>query len=152
MTAVGLGNLFGTYISGQSARYIPKKYGLSLIYLARAFVFLGFLYLPITPATVIVLSAVLGLLWLSTIPLTSGLVGTFFGSQWMTMLYGIVFLSHQIGSFLGAWSAGLVYDATKSYDVMWWISVALGFFAALIHLPIREGPVRRPRLQPAEQT
>ncbi len=150
LTVVGLGNLFGTYLSGQSARYIPKKYGLSIIYAARALVFLGFLFLPVTPATVIVLSAILGLLWLSTIPLTSGLVGTFFGAQWMTTLYGIVFLSHQIGSFLGAWSAGLVYDATKSYDVMWWISVALGIFAALIHLPIRESPVRRTSLQPAE--
>ena len=150
LTVVGLGNLFGTYLSGQSARYFPKRYGLSFIYFARAFVFLGFLYLPVTPTTVVVLSAVLGLLWLSTVPLTSGLVGTFFGAQWMTMLYGIVFLSHQIGSFLGAWSAGLVFDATKSYDVMWWISVALGMFAALIHLPIRERPVRRDNLQPAE--
>jgi predicted MFS family arabinose efflux permease len=150
LTVVGLGNLFGTYLSGQSARYIPKKYGLSLIYAARALVFLGFLYLPVTPAAVIFLSGVLGLLWLSTIPLTSGLVGTFFGAQWMTMLYGIVFLSHQIGSFLGAWSAGLVYDATKSYDLMWWVSVALGVFAALIHLPIRESPVQRTNLQPAE--
>jgi predicted MFS family arabinose efflux permease len=150
LTVVGLGNLFGTYMSGQSARYIPKKYGLSLIYAARALVFLGFLFLPVTPATVIVLSAVLGVLWLSTIPLTSGLVGTFFGAQWMTMLYGIVFLSHQIGAFLGAWTAGLVFDATKSYDVMWWVSVALGVFAALIHLPIRESPVRRTNVQPAE--
>ena len=150
LTAVGLGNLFGTYLSGQSARFFPKRYGLSFIYLARAFVFLGFLFLPMTPTTVILLSAILGLLWLSTIPLTSGLVGTFFGAQWMTMLYGIVFLSHQIGSFLGAWSAGLVFDATKSYDKMWWISVALGVFAALIHLPIRESPVRRINLQPAE--
>ncbi len=150
LTVVGLGNLFGTYISGQSARFFPKKYGLSFIYFARAFVFLGFLFLPMTPTTVILLSAILGLLWLSTIPLTSGLVGTFFGPQWMTMLYGIVFLSHQMGSFLGAWSAGLVFDATKSYDMMWWISVALGVFAALIHLPIRESPVRRSSLQPAE--
>lgn len=150
LTVVGLGNLFGTYLSGQSARYFPKRYGLSFIYLARAFVFLGFLFLPVTPTMVIILSAILGLLWLSTIPLTSGLVGTFFGSQWMTMLYGIVFLFHQIGSFLGAWSAGLVFDATKSYDVMWWISVALGVFAALVHLPIRESPVRRTSLQPAE--
>jgi predicted MFS family arabinose efflux permease len=150
LTGVGFGNLIGTYLSGQSARYFPKRYGLSLIYAARAFVFLGFLYLPITPATVIVLSIILGLLWLSTIPLTSGLVGTFFGAQWMTMLYGIVFLSHQIGSFLGAWSAGRVYDATKSYDLMWWISIALGIFAAVIHLPIRERPVERLAPQLAE--
>lgn len=151
LTGVGLGNLAGTYLSGQSARYFPKRYGLSAIYLARAVVFLGFLYLPITPVTVIGLSIILGLLWLSTIPLTSGLVGTFFGPQWMTMLYGIVFLSHQVGSFLGAWSAGRVFDATKSYDLMWWVSVALGIFAAAVHLPIRERPVEREALaQPAE--
>ena len=150
LTGVGIGNLLGTWTSGQSARYFPKRYGLSSIYFARAFVFLGFLFLPITPVTVIALSVVLGLLWLSTIPLTSGLVATFFGAQWMTMLYGIVFLSHQMGSFLGAWTAGLVFDATKSYDVMWWVSVALGVFAALIHLPIREEAVARgPVPQPA---
>jgi len=149
LTAVGLGNLIGTWTSGQSARYFPKRYGLSVIYAGRALVFLCFLFLPITPATVIGLSFVLGLLWLSTIPLTSGLVGTFFGPQWMTMLYGIVFLSHQVGSFLGAWSAGLVFDATKSYDVMWWVSVALGLFAALVHLPIHEVPVARPAAQAA---
>lgn len=143
LTAVGLGNLIGTWVSGQSARYVPKRYGLSAIYAARSLVFIGFLFLPITPVTVIALSFVLGLLWLSTIPLTSGLVATFFGAQWMTMLYGIVFLSHQIGSFLGAWSAGLVFDATKSYDAMWWVSVALGIFAALVHLPIREQAVVR---------
>jgi len=97
-----------------------------------------------TPLTVIVLSALLGLLWLSTVPLTSGLVGTFFGPQWMTMLYGIVFLSHQVGSFLGVWTAGLLFDATKSYDLMWWISIALGIFAGLVHLPIRERAVNRP--------
>lgn len=150
LTAVGLGNLAGTYLSGQSARYFPKRYGLSVIYFARAFVFLGFLVLPITPLTVIIMSGLLGLLWLSTIPLTSGLVATFFGPQWMTMLYGIVFLSHQIGSFLGAWTAGLVFDATKSYDLMWWVSVILGVFAALVHLPIREQAAPRPLLQPAE--
>lgn len=149
LTAVGLGNLIGTWTSGQSARYFPKRYGLSVIYAGRALVFLCFLFLPITAATVIGLSFVLGLLWLSTIPLTSGLVGTFFGPQWMTMLYGIVFLSHQVGSFLGAWSAGLVFDATKSYDVMWWVSVALGLFAALVHLPIHEVPVARPAAQAA---
>ena len=150
LTAVGLGNLLGTYLAGQSARYFPKRFGLSAIYFARAIVFVGFLFLPVTPVTVVALSAVLGLLWLSTIPLTSGLVATFFGPQWMTMLYGIVFLSHQVGSFLGAWSAGLVFDATKSYDLMWWVSVALGLFAALIHLPIVEEAVARPVPQAAE--
>ena len=150
LTAVGLGNLIGTYLAGQSARFMPKRYGLSLIYLGRAFVFLGFLFLPITPTTIIMLSALLGLLWLSTVPLTSGLVGTFFGPQWMTMLYGVVFLSHQAGSFLGVWAGGRIFDLTKSYDTMWWISVALGIFGALIHLPIRERAVERRGLVAAE--
>lgn len=143
LTVVGLGNLAGTYLAGQSSRYISKRYALCFIYAARSVVFLGFLFLPVTPTMIVVLSALLGLFWLSTIPLTSGLVGTFFGPQWMTMLYGIVFLSHQIGAFLGVWTAGIVFDATKSYDVMWWISVALGIFAVLVHLPIRERPVVR---------
>jgi predicted MFS family arabinose efflux permease len=151
LTVVGIGNLFGTYISGQWGRRYSKKWGLTLIYTGRAAVFICFLYLPITPVLVIVLSATLGLFWLSTIPLTSGLVATFFGPRWMTMLYGIVFFSHQLGSFLGAWLGGLLFDLTKSYDTMWWISVALGLFAALIHMPIREAEVpRTSRLAPAE--
>lgn len=150
LTAVGAGNLIGTWASGQSARYMPKRYGLSIIYALRAVVFFGFLVLPVTPTFVIIASFLLGLLWLSTIPLTSGLVATFFGAQWMTMLYGIVFLSHQIGSFLGAWTAGLIFDATQSYDTMWWISIGLGLFAALVHLPIKEVAVTRPLVQPAE--
>lgn len=151
LTVVGVGNLIGTYISGQWGRKYSKKWGLTFIYLGRAVVFLGFLFLPVTPILVIWLSACLGLFWLSTIPLTSGLVATFFGPRWMTMLYGIVFFSHQLGSFLGAWLAGRLYDQTQSYDIMWWISVGLGVFAALIHMPIREAEVpREPHLAPAE--
>ncbi len=140
---VGVGNLIGTYLAGQSGRLLHKRHALSLIYAIRALIFLGFLFLPITPATILILSGALGLVWLSTIPLTSGLVATFFGPAWMTMLYGIVFLSHQVGSFLGVWLGGLVYDTTKSYDLMWWISVALGVFAALVHWPIEEHAVAR---------
>ncbi|HZA01832.1 MAG TPA: MFS transporter [Hyphomicrobiaceae bacterium] len=143
LTVVGIGNLVGTYLAGQSAKIIEKRVGLSLIYLGRALIFLGFLFLPITATTVILLSAGLGLLWLSTVPLTSGLVATFFGPTWMTMLYGIVFFSHQVGSFLGVWLAGRLFDITRSYDAMWWISVALGLFAALVHWPIKERPVAR---------
>lgn len=143
LTVVGLGNLIGTWAAGQSARYFPKRFGLVFIYLGRSVVFLCFLYLPIDAPTVIVLSGLLGLLWLSTVPLTSSLVSTFFGPAWMTMLYGIVFLSHQIGSFAGIWLAGYLFDQTRSYDTMWWISVALGFFAAIVHWPIREEPVDR---------
>lgn len=145
LTAVGVGNLVGTYLAGQWGRFWPKRYGLALIYAGRAMIFLGFLYLPMTPAIVIGLSGLLGLLWLSTIPLTSGLVATFFGPRWMTMLYGIVFFSHQVGSFLGVWMAGALYDRMQSYDAMWWISVGLGVFAVLIHWPIDERPVARIR-------
>jgi predicted MFS family arabinose efflux permease len=140
---VGVGNLIGTYLAGQWGKSLPKRYGLSLIYVGRALVFLGFLYLPITGTTVIFLSAILGVLWLSTIPLTSGLVATFFGARWMTMLYGIVFLSHQVGSFLGVWLGGKIFDMSQSYDMMWWISVGLGVFAALVHWPISEKRVER---------
>ena len=143
LTTVGLANLVGTYIAGQSGRFIEKRRGLSLIYFGRCFVFLGLLFLPITPFTIIAMSAVLGLLWLSTVPLTSSLVATFFGTRWMSMLFGVVFLSHQVGSFTGLWLAGTLYDLTKSYDMMWWISIALGLFAAAVHWPIQERPVSR---------
>jgi predicted MFS family arabinose efflux permease len=145
LIAVGIGNLIGTYLAGQSGRIMEKRRALSLIYAIRALIFVGFLVLPITPLTIVALSGALGLVWLSTVPLTSGLVATFFGPKWMTMLYGIVFLSHQIGSFLGVWMGGLVYDATKSYDTMWWISIGLGLFAALVHWPIQERAVAVPR-------
>ncbi len=143
LTTVGLANLIGTFIAGQSGGFIEKRKGLSLIYFGRCFVFLGLLFLPITGPTIIALSALLGLLWLSTVPLTSSLVATFFGTRWMSMLFGVVFLSHQVGSFTGLWLAGVLYDATGSYDMMWWISIALGLFAAAVHWPIREHPVPR---------
>ncbi len=143
LTAVGIANIIGTYAAGQSAKWIPKRYSLSIIYFMRVFAFLGLLYLPINATTVIGISIVLGLFWLSTVPLTSAMVATFFGPQWMSMLFGFVFLSHQLGSFSGLWLAGVLYDQTKSYDMMWWISIALALFAALVHLPIREAPVAR---------
>lgn len=143
LVLVGIGNLIGTYLAGQSTKYMEKRRALSLIYALRALIFLGFLYLPMTPATIMGLSAALGLAWLSTVPLTSGLVATFFGPAWMTMLYGFVFLSHQLGSFLGVWLGGLIYDTTKSYDLMWWICVMLGVLAALVHWPIEEKAVPR---------
>lgn len=153
LTAVGLGNLLGTHLAGQWGRRLPKRHGLSLIYIGRVAVFLGFLMLPMTPVAVIALSCVLGVLWLSTVPLTSGLVATFFGTRWMTMLYGFVFLSHQLGAFLGAWLGGYLFDRLQSYDAMWWISVGLGLAAAVLSWPIREEPVRGvARLSPAEPT
>lgn len=143
LSIVGIANIIGTYIAGQSGRFIEKRRGLSLIYFGRAIIFLGFVFLPMTAVTVITLCGLLGLLWLATIPLTSGLVATFFGTTWMSMLFGIVFLSHQVGSFLGVWLAGRLFDMTKSYDAMWWISIALGLIAALAHWPIQEKPVAR---------
>jgi len=143
LMAVGIANIIGTYVAGQSARFVEKRLGLSVIYFMRCFVFLGLLFLPINGPVVILLSTMLGLFWLSTVPLTSGLVATFFGTTWMSMLFGFVFLSHQIGSFAGLWLAGRLFDVTGSYDAMWWISVALGLFAAMVHLPIREQPVPR---------
>lgn len=143
LMAVGIANIVGTWIAGQSSKYVERRIGLSFIYFMRIFAFLGLLFLPITPITVIGVSTLLGLFWLSTVPLTSSLVGLFFGTQWMSMLFGFVFFSHQVGSFMGLWLAGRIYDQTKSYDMMWWICVALGLFAALVHWPIRERPTDR---------
>jgi predicted MFS family arabinose efflux permease len=143
LTAVGIANIVGTYLAGQSSRYVEKRLALTIIYLVRCFVFLGLLYLPPSPVTIIALSSVLGLFWLATIPLTSGLVATFFGTAWLSMLFGFVLLSHQFGSFLGVWLAGVLFDATKSYAAMWWISIGLSLLAALLHWPIRERPVPR---------
>ncbi len=148
--AVGIANIIGTFLAGQSTKHVERRVGLSFIYFMRAFAFLGLLFLPLTPWLIIGVSALLGLFWLSTVPLTSTLVGIFFGTQWMSMLFGFVFLSHQLGSFMGLWLAGIFYDATKSYDTMWWMCIALALFAALIHLPIRERPVARLAMQPAE--
>ncbi len=143
LSVVGIANIVGTFLAGQSGPYIEKRRLLSLIYFARAVLFLGFLFLPMTPGTVIVLCGLLGIFWLSTIPPTSGLVATFFGTQWMSMLFGFVFLSHQVGAFLGVWLGGRLFDLTKSYDAMWWLSVALGVISALINWPIAERPVPR---------
>ncbi len=143
LMAVGIANIVGTWLAGQSGRVMPKRFALSTIYFARTVLFLGMIYLPVSPITVIGISALLGLFWLSTIPLTSTLVGTFFGTSWMSMLFAFVFLSHQLGSFLGLYMAGVLYDATHSYTTMWWISAGLGLFAGLVHLPIRERPVPR---------
>jgi predicted MFS family arabinose efflux permease len=143
LMAVGVFNIVGTIFFGRLSATIGKRMSLSSIYLLRAIVFLGFLYLPMTPFTVMALSCCIGMLWLTTVPLTTGMVATFFGTTWLAMLGGIVFFSHQVGSFLGVWAAGWIFDATKSYDMVWWISVALGLFAALIHWPIKEAPVPR---------
>lgn len=143
LTAVGVANIAGTYLAGWASRYIEKRLALTILYLARVVIFLGILLLPPDPLVIIGLSALLGFFWLATIPLTSGLVATFFGTTWLSMLFGLVLLSHQIGSFIGVWLAGVLYDLTKSYDAMWQISIAISLLAALLHYPIRERPVAR---------
>ncbi|QQS12650.1 MAG: MFS transporter [Rhodospirillales bacterium] len=149
LTAVGAANIVGTYLAGRSTRHMQRRHALALIYLGRGAVFGGFLLLPMNDPTLVVLSALLGLFWLATVPLTSGLVATFFGATWLATLYAVVFFAHQAGAFLGVWMAGVLFDATGSYAAMWWISIALGLAAALAHWPIREEPVPRLRAQEA---
>lgn len=140
---IGLANIIGTLCAGWLGQRFQKKSILAWLYLARAGIFLMFLVVPISIYSTFAFAFLLGLLWLSTVPLTSGLVAHIFGPAYMSMLYGIVFLSHQVGSFFGAWLGGLMFDVTGSYDLMWWVSVALGVMAALLHWPIAERPVAR---------
>ena len=140
---IGLANIVGTLCAGWLGNRFQKKSVLAWLYLARAAIFIGFLVIPISVYSTFVFAFLLGLLWLSTVPLTSGLVAHIFGPAYMSMLYGIVFLSHQVGSFFGAWLGGKMFDVTGSYDLMWWASVGLGVMAALLHWPISERPVAR---------
>ena len=141
---IGLFNVVGTYLAGSLGGRIPKRTILSAIYAARALVILAFVTAPVTPWSVYAFAAAIGFLWLSTVPPTNGIVADIFGVRHLSMLGGFVFLSHQVGSFLGAWLGGRLYDATGSYTVVWWIAIALGVFAALANLPIREQPLARP--------
>jgi predicted MFS family arabinose efflux permease len=143
LALVGLFNIFGSYLFGLSGDFWRKQYVLSGLYAARGVAIALFLILPLTPLTALVFAAVMGFLWLGTVPLTSGLVGQMFGVRYLSMLYGIVFLSHQVGSFFGAWAAGWFYDRTGSYNAAWTASIILALFAALVHLPIRDAPVAR---------
>jgi MFS family permease len=147
---VGLFNLAGSLIWGWLGNRHLKKDMLALLYALRALAFVMFLALPLSAASVLLFAAALGFLWLGTVPLTSGLVGYMFGPIHMSMLWGIVFFSHQLGSFLGGWGAGRLYDIQGNYDLMWWISIGVGVAAAIIHWAIREQPV--PRLAMAEAT
>ncbi len=143
LALVGLFNIFGSWFFGMMGSRRSRKGLLAILYTARSVAMAAFLALPLTPATALAFAAAMGFLWLGTVPLTSGLVSGMFGVRYLSTLYGIVFLGHQIGSFFGAWTAGLMFDLTGSYDSIWAVSVALGLFAALIHLPIREQPVAR---------
>ena len=143
LSLIGLFNIAGTLIAGWLGGRYRKKYVLSLLDLLRSLAFVLFLVAPVSETSVLVFGAALGFLWLGTVPLTSGLVAQIFGPAYMSMLYGGVFLSHQLGSFLGAWLGGRVYDATGSYDAIWWASVALGIAAAVLHAPIADRPLVR---------
>ncbi|WP_236674909.1 MFS transporter [Piscinibacter sp. HJYY11] len=143
LALIGLFNVFGTYAAGSLGQRMQKKYILSSIYALRSVAIVVFLSVPLTPWSVYIFASVMGFLWLSTVPPTNAVIAQIFGVQYMSMLGGFVFLSHQVGSFLGVWLGGKLYDTTGSYDVVWWISVALGIFAAIVNLPVRESAIVR---------
>ncbi len=143
LTVIGFGNIVGTYIAGELSKKYRQKHLLSLIYLARAAIIAALMILPTTEWTIYVFAALFGLFWLSTVPLTGGVVARIFGAKHLGMLFGFVFFSHQIGSFLGAWLGGVAFDATGSYTSMWYASIALGIIAALLHWPIRDQLLER---------
>ncbi len=141
MALIGFFNILGCIFAGALGKGYAKKYLLSLIYIGRTIAAVLFIILPITPISVAIFSMVMGSLWLATVPLTSGIIGYIYGIKYMGTLYGIVFLSHQIGSFVGVWLGGLFYDIYGSYDIVWWVGIGVGLFSAIIHLPINEKPL-----------
>jgi len=149
LAMIGLFNIFGSIMAGYLGNRMPKRYILAAIYFARSLAILIFIMLPPSAVTTLVFSAVIGFLWLSTVPPTSGLVALMFGTKWLTMLFGFAFFSHQIGGFLGVWLGGVLFERTGSYDVIWWVSIILGIASAVINLPIVERPVARPATAPA---
>ena len=149
LALIGLFNVFGTYIAGSLGQRMPRRFILAFIYMARSVVIVVFLLVPISPMSVYVFSAVMGMLWLSTVPPTNATIAQIFGVQHLSMLGGLVFFSHQIGSFMGVWLGGVLYDRTGSYDIVWYISIGLGVLACLVNLPVREQPLQRTAPQPA---
>jgi MFS family permease len=141
---IGFSNIFGTIYAGWLGQKFPKKYLLAIVYALRTLIGLLFIIFPITPMSVVLFSFFMGSLWLATVPLTSGLIAHIYGLRYMGTLYGLVFLSHQLGSFLGVWMGGKLYDATGDYTLVWWIGIGVSAFSAIIHLPIKEK-----KLQPA---
>ena len=140
ISVIGLANIGGSILAGWLGKRYPRKYLLAGIYALRTLVAAWFILTPITPATVLIFSLAMGSLWLATVPLTSGLVAYIYGLRYMGTLYGFVFLSHQLGSFLGVWLGGKLYDLYGDYTLVWWVGVGVGAFSALIHLPVREAP------------
>ncbi len=143
LSIIGLFNIIGSFASGYAGQKTSKKNSLSFIYLARSVVILALLILPKTTATIYGFAALMGLLWLSTVPLTTGLVAQIFGVRYLATLFGFVFLSHQLGSFIGVWMGGRLYDQYGSYDGMWWAGIFFGIVAAIVHWPINEQPLAR---------
>jgi predicted MFS family arabinose efflux permease len=147
LALIGLFNIFGSYYAGKLGGFLPKRYLLSSIYITRAVVISLFLLAPLTSWSVYAFACAMGLLWLSTVPLTNGVVAGIFGVKHLSMLSGFVFFSHQVGSFLGVWLGGYLFTLQGNYNMVWGITIALGVFAALINLPINEKAIVR--LQPA---
>ena len=135
---IGFSNIFGTIYAGWLGQKFPKKYLLTIVYALRTLIGIIFIILPITPMTVVFFSFFMGSLWLATVPLTSGLIAHIYGLRYMGTLYGLVFLSHQLGSFLGVWMGGKLYDTTGDYTLVWWIGIGVSAFSTLVHLPIKE--------------
>ncbi|MEJ5991709.1 MFS transporter [Ramlibacter sp. PS3R-8] len=146
---IGLFNVIGTYVAGTLGQTVARRKILACIYLGRAIAISVFLWAPLSPLSVYIFAAVMGMLWLSTVPPTNAAVAQIFGVAHLSMLGGFIFFSHQIGSFLGVWLGGVLYDRTGSYDVVWYIAIGLGVLAALVNLPVREAPIVRGAPQPA---
>lgn len=140
--AIGLANIIGTISAGILGKRFSKKYLLTYIYIGRTVLAAWFIMTPMTPISVLIFSFSMGLLWLATVPLTSGLIGYIYGMRYMGTLYGIIFFSHQLGGFLGVWLGGALYDIYGNYDVVWWVGIGVGAFSAIVHLPVREAPLR----------
>jgi MFS family permease len=149
LALIGLFNIFGSYYAGKLGGMYPKRYLLSSIYLSRTIVIALFLLAPLSSYSVYVFSAAMGLFWLSTVPLTNGVIAGIFGMKYLSMLSGFVFFSHQVGSFLGVWLGGYIFTKTGNYNSVWMITLALGVFATLINLPINEKPINRQQAVPA---
>ena len=146
---IGLFNIIGAIGAGWLSAWMPKRYILSFIYFARAVAILVYIMLPPSAVLTLIFGAVLGLLWLSTVPPTSGLVAVMFGTRWLAMLFGFAFFSHQVGGFLGVWLGGVLFERTGSYDAVWWLAILFGLLSAAINLPIVEKPVQRLATAPA---
>ena len=149
IAVIGLFNIIGSLTAGWLGDLMPKRYILSFIYFGRALAVLAFISFPVTPVSAITFGAVMGLLWLSTVAPTNGIIALMFGTRWLATLAGMAFFSHQVGGFLGVWLGGVVFVNTGSYDAVWWLSILFGLLSAVVNLPIVEKPVQRLAAAPA---